>query len=177
MKDLERLASLVAELNATSAKIATLIGRPALVGHVGEYLAAKLFDIDLQPGANAAGIDGHFRAGQLQGRAVNVKMYPVRENVIDINPSAVADYYLVLAGPKGGAVSSRGRVRPWLIDGIYLFDGPALVADLRTAGRHVGVGTSVSQPRWDAAEIYPRSNCDLLTLAPEFRAWIPSFGR
>ena len=43
----QQLAKLLAERNAVDARIAALIGRPALAGHVGEFLAAQVFYIEL----------------------------------------------------------------------------------------------------------------------------------
>ena len=45
--------------------------------------------------------------------SVNVKWYLKREGVLDTTESAILDYYLVLAGPPSGAVSSKGTTRPW----------------------------------------------------------------
>jgi hypothetical protein len=42
-------------------------------GHLGEWIAVQVLDIELEVSAVSAGIDGHFRSGPLQGRTVNVK--------------------------------------------------------------------------------------------------------
>jgi hypothetical protein len=42
-------------------------------GHLGEWLAAQVFDIELEVTAAAAGIDGRFRSGPLPGRTVNIR--------------------------------------------------------------------------------------------------------
>jgi len=47
MEDLTRLAELIRTRNAVAAEIAALIGRPAQLGHVGEYVASRIFDICL----------------------------------------------------------------------------------------------------------------------------------
>jgi hypothetical protein len=44
---LSRLAELVQRRNLIDAEIATLIGRPALTGHLGEFIVAQVFDIDV----------------------------------------------------------------------------------------------------------------------------------
>ena len=41
MSHLKQLASLLARRNAIDEKIAALIGRPAISGHVGEWIARK----------------------------------------------------------------------------------------------------------------------------------------
>jgi hypothetical protein len=77
--DLERLAALIREQNRVAEEIGKLIGRPALVGHVGEFIAAKVFDIKLAASATERAIDGHFVSGPLVGRSVNVKWYGARD--------------------------------------------------------------------------------------------------
>lgn len=78
---------------------------------------------------SAAGIDGHFRSGALQGRTANIKWYLKREGVLDSTDSPTLDYYLVLAGPPSMAVSSRGTTRPWCIQAVFLFDARQLRAE------------------------------------------------
>ena len=72
---LARVASLLHERNAIDAELARLIQRPMTSGHLGEWIAAQVFDIELEASAVAAGIDGRFRSGPLQGRTVNIKWY------------------------------------------------------------------------------------------------------
>ncbi len=69
------LAELLRERNRISSKIATLIGRPALSSHLGEYIASKIFDIELYESATHKGADGQFGSGPLRGKTVNVKLY------------------------------------------------------------------------------------------------------
>lgn len=42
-------------------------------GHLGEWTASKVFDIELEKSAVAAALDGHFRGSPLAGKSVNVK--------------------------------------------------------------------------------------------------------
>ncbi len=67
------LASLLRARNAIAAKITAISGRPASLGHLGEFIAAEVFGIDLESSASNRGHDGRFRSGALQGRTVNVK--------------------------------------------------------------------------------------------------------
>ena len=97
---LQTLASLLHERNALDARIAQLIGRPASPGHVGEFIAAAVFDIDLFESATQKAADGVFRRGALQGRTVNIKIYGKQEGILDIRPDALPDFYLVLTGPR-----------------------------------------------------------------------------
>ena len=61
---LNRLAELVAQRNAVSAEISALTGRPAQLGHLGEFIAAGVFDIALEDTAVNKGFDGRFRSGE-----------------------------------------------------------------------------------------------------------------
>jgi len=91
-------------------------------GHLGEWIASQVFDIELERSAAAAAIDGHFRSGLLEGRTVNIKWYLNREGLLDTSESDLLDYYLVLAGPPAAAASSRGGTRPRRIDSVFPFD-------------------------------------------------------
>ena len=76
-------------------------------GHLGEWIAAQIFNIELEASAAAAGIDGHFRSGALRGRTVNIKWYLKREGVLDTTELAALDYYLSLPGRVGGSILAR----------------------------------------------------------------------
>jgi len=152
--DLHRLADLLQQRNEIDAEIAHIINRPALPSHLGEYIASKLFDIRLQESASDKGIDGVFQTGPLRGRTVNIKYYGKREG-LDISPGDLADYYLVLTGPKAPATSSRGGIRPFVISNIHIFEMRQLLNELRVRGVKIGTATSVTNNLWDATEIYP----------------------
>lgn len=162
--EIQRLAELIRQQNVISAQIARLIGRPAQIGHVGEFIASRVFDIELEKSATAKAIDGRFRQGVLAGRSVNVKWYAKREGLLDITPMCLPDFYLVLTGPSAAAVSSRGSSRLWFIESAYLFDAKLLVEKLTAT---LGIATSVKRQFWDAAEIHPRPQCPLLQLTNE----------
>src|SRR4030042_1867169 len=121
-----RLAELSKKRNKVDREIAVLIGRPAATGHIGEYIASRVFGISLAASASHRGADGHFSVGSLVNHSVNIKWYPKREGILDISPESPPDYYLVLAGPKSAAASSRGTVRPLVIEVVYLFDAQVL---------------------------------------------------
>lgn len=69
--------------------------------------------------------------------------------MLDISPHS-CDYYLVLAGPPGQA-----RVRPWVIDTVYLLERERLLARLRERGVKIGIATCVQKAVWDSARIFP----------------------
>lgn len=176
MEILRNLSALVAKRNSISTEISAVIGRPAQLGHLGEFIASALFDIKLETAANNKGFDGRFSQGFLSGKTVDVKTYAKREGIIDLRTQDLPDYYLVLSGPIGLAGSSKNQDRPWLISGIHLFDAANLVSSLQSRGNKIGVAASVAKSYWDAAEIYPRQNCNLIVLNAEQRAWLAAFG-
>ncbi len=153
--DIEQLAELVRARNANEVAISRVIGRPAQIGHIGEYIASKIFGIKLEESAVHPGSDGRFIDGPLAGNSVNIKMYGKREGLLDIREKYVPDYYLVLSGPKSALLTSKGATRPWVIEEVFLFDAPALVERLRQRGVKLGVATSVVSAEWEAARIYP----------------------
>jgi len=58
---LGRAAALLRERNAIDDELARLTQRPMTSGHLGEWIAAQVFDMELEPSAVAAGIDRRFR--------------------------------------------------------------------------------------------------------------------
>jgi hypothetical protein len=176
--ELAELAALLRERNALDARLGRLLDRPASTGHIGEWIAARIFDIQLETAANIAGYDGHFTRGALAGQTVNVKAYGKREGILDINPHVPLDYYLVFTGPKPSKealISSRGTVRPFCIDAVYLFGALRLHAELQARGVKVGIATSVRAVHWEQAEIYPRSNNSLLPVSDRQRSQLELF--
>lgn len=176
MKDLGRLAQLIRNKNAVDSQIATLIGRPALIGHVGEYIAAEIFGIELEGSAARKAIDGRFASDPLSGATVNIKWYAKQEGLLDLTPESLPDYYLVLAGPRQPAASSRGTHRPWLIRTVFLFEANDLIQELGMRGVKVGIATSVAKEFWAEAEIYPTQANRQLVLSDEQRALLALFG-
>ena len=153
MNEVRRVAELIRERNRVDAALSACIRRPALPGHLGDWIAARVFGIDLDHQVTAKGVDGRFA----DGRTVNIRWYPKRDNLVDLREDG-PDRYLVLTGPKAPADSSLGAVRPLVIEAVYLFDAAAVIAELRARGRKIGVASSVRDHVWEAAEIYPRHN-------------------
>lgn len=154
-EQIERLARLIRDRNAIDDEIAGIVGRPAEKGHVGEYIAANIFGIELAESAVQAGYDGYFREGVFSGKTVNVKWYAKREGLLDIREDHLPDFFLVLAGPPEAAVSTKGQTRPWLIEEVFLFEAKPLLARLKARGVRIDVATSVRQAEWKEARIYP----------------------
>ena len=107
---LEKLAALLRQRNSIDDAIAALIDRPAHSSHLGEFVAAEIFDIKLAESAVQKGSDGHFTSGPLAGQSVNVKKYSLDNGILDIrsDPNAVPNYYLVLTGPTTLRQCRRG---------------------------------------------------------------------
>jgi hypothetical protein len=112
----------------------------------------------------------------LAGKTVSIKWYAKQEGILDIRPDALPDYYLVLAGPETAPASSRGSVRPWLIESVYLFQAAALVQSLKQRRVKMGVATSVASPMWADAEVYPEQHKRVLVLTEEQRHMLSLFG-
>jgi hypothetical protein len=155
-EELRRIADLLEKRNRLDSEIAARIGRPMTSGHLGEWIAAEIFDVELEASASAAACDGYFRSGPLQGRSVNVKWYLQREGILDLTSPLMPDEYLVMTGPASAATTSQGGTRPWRIDSVYLFDAIGLRDDLLARGIKVGTASSVRAALWAQAEIYPK---------------------
>lgn len=176
MENLKSLAALIQKRNAWEREITSLIGRPAQIGHIGEYIASQIFSIDLMQSASHKGIDGRFTKGLLIGKSVNVKWYALREYLLDINATALPDYYLVLTGKSSPALNSRGRTRPWTISSVFLFEALSLVSELGNSGVKIGIATSVRQHLWEKAEIYPTGRNSAFELSTEQQEALMLFG-
>lgn len=165
--DLVELARLLHRRNEVDARIAALIGRPALPGHLGEWIASKVFGIELEASAVAKAIDGHFTTGLLAGSTVNIKFYGKREGMLDTTEDEALDYYLVLSGPRSTTGTSTLGTRPFCIAAVYLFSATALKADRAARGIKGGTAFSVRTALWDAAEVYPNAANPLLQVTEE----------
>lgn len=170
-----RVADLIARRNKIDKEIAAITGRPALAGHLGEWIAGEVFDIDLEASAVAKAIDGRFASSPLADCTVNIKWYGKREGLLDITEDPNLDYYLVLTGPRAIAGSSRGTTRPMLIDAVYLFEAQLLLDRLRARQVKIGVATSVIDSLWDAAELFPDQRNFTIPVSREQRAALASF--
>jgi hypothetical protein len=179
MSELDRLAELIRQRNAIDSEIAAIIGRPAHAGHIGEYVAAAIFQIDLHASAVTKTHDGYFRGGSLDGKSVNIKYGTRRDGLLNLaqtsDLSDHPDYYLVLTGPTIGAISSKGLSAPWVVHAVYLFESRTLLENLASRGIRPGVATSVRKQLWEAAMIYPDANNTALQLMEPQRAMLAFF--
>jgi hypothetical protein len=185
--DLTQLAKIMSQRNELDRQIAAIISRPAEKGHIGEYIASRILNIALNPSATHKGIDGHFTDGALKGRTVNIKLYGKHEGILDMpkdaadKPSHLPDYYLILTGPNGVAMSSRNTHRPSVIHSVFLFETYSLIDGLmqraKTRGKDMkfGVAASVPQEFWKTAEIYPTQQNTALLLTEEQRKLLALF--
>lgn len=155
MNTIIELAQLLKTKNEIDDLIAGKINRPALTGHIGEYIASRIFDIKLCDSATNPAIDGVFISGELKGKSVNIKYYSKEEHLLDITPKLLPDYYLVMTGPKENASHSKGKTRPFVIKSVFLFDAMQLVEILANRKVKIGVATSVISSLWEDAKIFP----------------------
>lgn len=168
--ELQHLANLIRRKNQVDGAIAELIERPALAGNIGEFVAARVFGIDLEPPGSHAGHDGVFRDPPLTGKTVNIKTYSRNEWILDISGHH-CDCYLVMTGPPGPA-----RHRAWVVDTVYLFDTADLLAKIRSRRIKIGVATSVLMEDWEAARIFPARSGAPLRLTRAQAATLKLFG-
>jgi hypothetical protein len=164
--------------NALDREIAAILGRPVHSGHFGEYVAAAIFGIALNPSASAKGHDGRFTDGPAAGKSVNIKYQTKRKGLLAVvashDPADHPDYYLVLTGPRAPAATTRGTAAPWVINAVYLFESKALLEALNARGIQPGiVGVGVQQ--WEDAMVYPNPRNPRLPLTPDQRAAIALF--
>jgi hypothetical protein len=84
MIDLQGLANFIKIRNVVDGEIARLMGRPEHSGHVGKFVAAAIFDIELLANAAHMAIDGHFRSGPLVDRSVKIKFGTCRDGMMNL---------------------------------------------------------------------------------------------
>ena len=176
MNELSKLALLLSKRNSIDEEIGTIIGRPGLTGHIGEFIASQIFDIELSDSASEKSIDGHFRSGNLASKSVNIKYYTVRGGTLDITPESLPDYYLVMEGKSDTPDSSKNKVYPANIGSVYLFESLSLMESLKERGVKIGTATSVVRHLWNSAEIYPTHNQTDFQLSPIQMKMLDQFG-
>lgn len=157
--EIESLATLLRVRNVIDEEIAGLIKRPPFSGHIAEFIAASVFDIDLHASAAHKASDGVFRSGPFAGKSVNVKFVSLRENSLDLvrsqNPEDHPDLYLVLAGPKSQAGSSKGLTSPWVVTEVFVIESGFLLSALKARGLMPGTATSIITRWWEESRVYP----------------------
>jgi hypothetical protein len=171
---LATLALLLKERNLLDLQIGDVLGRPMTSGHAGEWIASRIFDVQLEASASAAAIDGHFRSGQLAGKSTNVKWYLKRDGLLDMTTSPALDFYLILAGPRASTRDAK-TTRPWRILSVHLFDSQQLLQEQSDRRVKVGVASSVTEAQWLAAEIYPSQTNRQLLLTQAQRDQLAQF--
>jgi hypothetical protein len=158
--DLQGVASYIKIRNVVDEEIARTIGRPAHAGHIAEYVAAAIFDIQLEEMATNKAFDGRFKAGPFSGQSVNIKYKSGNDGLLNTTASFKQadhpDWYLVLAGPRVGAIGSKGLSAPWVVREVFLFRAADLITDNpEFKAIKPGTAASVRKARWERAVIYP----------------------
>jgi len=175
MDELKSLGELIKTRNDVDNKISQIIDRPGLQGHIGEFIASKIFDLKLHEDATKRGSDAIFKSGSLAGKNVNIKWYAKRENTLDINPAHPAEYYMVLSGPKSSMGHSRGSTRPLIINSVFLFETAKLINQLKKRAVKIGITTSITQELWNNAEIFPSQRNNLLPITEKQKEFLKYF--
>jgi hypothetical protein len=179
VKDLTHLADLIRIRNYVNNSVSRIIGRPAETGHLTEYIASQIFDIELHPTAVHKASDGTFRSpSALVGCSVNVKYRSSSSRRLNIENSADLghhpEYYLAFRGPKLPSGPASEKTLPLVIDAVYLFRSVELIPALM-AEEGANIGPSVKSIHWQAAMIYPEQVNRSLTLSDEQRAALALF--
>ena len=113
-----RIARMLQERNAIDEEIAAITGRPMTSGHLGDWDASRIFDIELEPSARRSEYRRRLPLCAAAGRLRQYQWYSKRDGVLDATGSERLDFYLVLTGPPSAAASSQGSTRPWRIDAV-----------------------------------------------------------
>src|SRR5260370_11563939 len=92
---LARAAALLRERNAIDAELARLIQRPMTSGHLAEWIAAQVFDIELEASAVAAGIGGRLRSGPLAVRGRKINRDLNLQSLLRTPESTALSYYVL----------------------------------------------------------------------------------
>ncbi|MGI8557518.1 MAG: hypothetical protein ACR2ND_04285 [Solirubrobacteraceae bacterium] len=172
---LTEIADLTRTRNAIDERIATITRRPALAGHIGDWIAAGIFDIAPEASATAKAIDGRFRSGPLAGKTVNIKTYGEREGILDTTDDPILNYYLVLCGPRAVSMTSKRGTRPWCITNVYLFDAKEIRADQVARNIKRGTASRHRAALWTVAAIYPNPAGNILPLTPAQQTALAQF--
>jgi hypothetical protein len=179
VEDLTHLADLIRIRNYVNNSVSQIIGRPAETGHLTEYIASRIFDVELHSTAVNKASDGLFRSpAGLAGCSVNVKYRSSSSRRLNIENSAELrnhpDYYLAFRGPKLPSEPASEKTLPLVIDAVYLFCSAELIPALVAEGV-ANIGPSVKSLYWQAAMIYPEHVNRALILSQEQRAALALF--
>jgi len=96
--------------------------------------------------------------------------------MLDINPEALPDFFLVMTGPKALEMTSKGGIRPWLIDYVFLFNAAELMIELNARGVKIGIATSVQKHEFQAAEIFPNKRSMVYRMTDDQMGKLLAFG-
>jgi len=179
METLHQLAALLKQRAPIDAQIANLLGVPADTGSIGEYIAARIFGIDLNLSRSEKAHDGYFQRGQLAGQRVNVKCYLSFTRHLDIDPENIPDYYLVLTADL--QTGKPALERPLIIQSVFLFHAQTLIAELDRRRQQkqktlmLNEATYVHADLWQSAQIYPIQQHSLLPVEEKERQLLKLF--
>ena len=179
MEDLTHLADLIRIRNFVNSSVSKIIRGPAESGRIAEYVASQIFDIKLAEIFVEKAIDGYFEpSSPLAGQSVNVKFRSSssrRLNLIDSGDLAHHPrYYLAFRGPTIPKSLGHEKMLPFVIEVVYLFSAPDLIAAMQAEGE-IKFGPAIKKQYWDRAKIYPQQVNEDLILTDEQRAALALF--
>ncbi len=90
------LANLISKKNIMDTGISKIIKRPTEKGHVGEYIASQIFDIELSDSATNKGSHGYFRTGNLSNKKDLHMQHQNRPNSRDFTAKGVTILFNVI---------------------------------------------------------------------------------
>jgi hypothetical protein len=96
--------------------------------------------------------------------------------LLDINPDALPDFFLVMTGPKSINPTSKGGIQPWLIDYVFLFNAAELMIELNARSVKIGIATSVQKHEWQNSEIYPNKRSMVYRMSDDQMGKVLAFG-
>ena len=96
--------------------------------------------------------------------------------MLEINPDALPDFFLVMTGPKAKTPTSKVAIRPWLIDYVFLINAAELMVELNASGVKIGVAKSVQKHEWQAAEIFPNKRSMVYRMSDDQMGKLLAFG-
>jgi hypothetical protein len=177
MDALNQLADAIRQRDQVEDRIATIVGRPLTVGALNQFVACRIFQIDLEDSAaDVWHTVGRFSEGPLAGRSVVVRWISTKTRSLDITQKPLSDDILVIAGSSAPLASLEVDARPWLVERVYLFDAHQLAAELEGRGLGSGSNTPIDRRLWQAAEIYPRQRDGRYLLSGAQRHALGLFG-
>lgn len=172
--ELRQMAGLLRARNAIDDVIATITDRPVNPGHLGEWIAARIFPSNSSsrplPGPSTAAFDRSCR-----GRGGEREVVRQARGCAG-HDGAFVSRLLPRADRSALGRTHLTRYHPPTHDRVGLpFPAAKLAETIRDTGLKLGIATSVRNALWDAAEVYPEQCNPELPLSPQQRHLLALF--